>query len=61
MSASRDSILSIEPTSIPEPEPAKIRKSIPCSSCGENVMESRINQLGGKPTCIQCFEKHIGT
>ena len=28
LSASRDSILSIEPTSIPEPEPAKIRKSI---------------------------------
>ena len=57
MSASRGSILSIEPTSVPEPEPAKIRKSIPCSFCGENVMESRINQLGGKPTCIPCFEK----
>jgi len=57
MSASSDSIVSIEPTSIPEPEPAKIRKSIPCSFCSENVMESRINQLNGKPACIPCFEQ----
>jgi formylmethanofuran dehydrogenase subunit E len=57
LSASGDSLLSIEPISIAEPEPAKIRKSIPCSVCGENVMESRINQLGGKPTCIPCVEK----
>jgi formylmethanofuran dehydrogenase subunit E len=41
-----------------EDEDIKIRKSIPCSFCGENVMESRINQLGGKPTCIPCFENN---
>lgn len=57
LSASQDSLLSIEPTSIAEPEPAKNRKSIPCSLCGEKVMESRLNQLDGKPTCIPCFEK----
>ena len=57
MSASSDSIINIEPTSIPEPEPAKVRNSIPCSFCGENVMESRINQSGGKPACIPCIEK----
>jgi formylmethanofuran dehydrogenase subunit E len=57
LSASRDSLLSIEPISILEPEPAKIRDSIPCSVCGENVMESRIRQLDGKPFCLPCFEK----
>lgn len=57
ITASIDSILSITPTSIPEPEPAKIRKSIPCAVCSENVMESRIKQLDGKPACIPCFEK----
>jgi len=57
MSASSDSIVSIEPTSIPEPEPAKIRKSIPCAFCGEKVMESRITQLDGKPACIPCCEQ----
>ena len=58
LSASTDSLLSVEPISVPEPEPAEIRDSIPCSLCGENVMESRINQLGGKPTCIPCVEKN---
>jgi len=57
LSASNDSILSVTQTSIPEPEPAKIRESIPCAFCGENVMESRIQQLRKKPACIPCYEK----
>jgi len=57
MSASNDSILSVTQTSIPEPEPARILKSIPCAFCGESVMESRIQQLHEKPTCIPCYEK----
>lgn len=57
MSASNDRILSVSQTSIPEPEPAKIRESIPCAFCGESVMESRIQQLHEKPICIPCYEK----
>ena len=57
MSASIDSILSITPASISEPEPARIHKSIPCAFCSENVMESRIHQLDGKPACLPCLEK----
>jgi formylmethanofuran dehydrogenase subunit E len=57
MSASNDSILSVTQTSIPEPEPARIRKSIPCAFCGESVMESRIQQMHKKLACIPCFEK----
>lgn len=57
MSASNDRILSVTQTSIPEPEPAKIRESIPCAFCGESVMESRIQQLHEKPICIPCYEK----
>jgi len=56
LSASSDSILSVTQTSIPEPEPARIFKSIPCSFCGESVMESRIQQLHEKPACIPCYE-----
>ena len=56
MSASNDSILSVTQTSIPEPEPARIRKSIPCAFCGESVMESRIQQLHEKSACIPCYE-----
>ena len=57
LSASSDSILSVTPVSIPEPEPARILKSIPCALCGESVMESRIRQLDNKPVCIPCFDK----
>lgn len=61
LSASADSILSIVPVSISEPEPARIHKSIPCAFCGENVMESRIHQLGGKPGCLPCTKKQQPT
>jgi formylmethanofuran dehydrogenase subunit E len=57
LSAPQDSILSITQTSIPEPEPAKIRESIPCAFCGESVMESRIRQWQDTPACIPCYEK----
>ncbi len=57
LSASNDSIISVTPISIPEPEPARIRKSIPCEFCGESVMESRIHQLDDKPACIPCYDK----
>lgn len=57
LSASSASIISVTPIKISEPEPARIRESIPCALCGENVMESRIRQLAGKPTCIPCYEK----
>jgi formylmethanofuran dehydrogenase subunit E len=57
LSASDDSILSVTQTSVPEPEPAKIRESVACAFCGEMVMESRIQQAGEKPACIPCCEK----
>jgi formylmethanofuran dehydrogenase subunit E len=52
-----DKMLSVTDAVIAEPEPAKIRKSIACAFCGEEVMESRIRQLHGKPACIPCYEK----
>jgi len=58
LSAPQRSILSVTPVSVPEPEPARIRESVPCAFCGETVMESRIKDLDGKAICIPCFEKH---
>jgi formylmethanofuran dehydrogenase subunit E len=52
-----DTMLSVTLTSIAEPEPAKIRNSIPCAFCGESVMESRVRRLQEKPACIPCYEK----
>ena len=57
LSAANDSVLSLSRVTIPEPEPAQIRESIPCSFCGERVMESRLRQLEAKPVCIPCYER----
>jgi formylmethanofuran dehydrogenase subunit E len=57
LSAEYDSILSVTPVSISEPEPARIMESTPCGFCGESVMESRIQRQLDKPACIPCYEK----
>ena len=57
LNASADHILSVAITSVPEPEPAKIRNSIRCEVCGEAVMESRVRNLNKKTACIPCYEK----
>lgn len=58
LSAPADSIISVAPASVQEPEPARLYKSMPCAFCGEEVMESRIRQSHEKPACIPCYEKH---
>jgi formylmethanofuran dehydrogenase subunit E len=56
LSAPAESVLSVTPVSVDEPEHAVIRDSVPCSKCGEAVMESRIKYLNKKPVCIPCFK-----
>jgi formylmethanofuran dehydrogenase subunit E len=58
LSAPQKTILSVTSVSVPEPEPAKIRDSVPCAICGETVMESRLRNLDVKSVCIPCFEKN---
>lgn len=38
------------------PEPARIHESVPCGTCGEPVMITRIRQVGEKQLCIPCAE-----
>lgn len=56
LSAPQESILSVKRVRVEEPEPAKIRKSLPCAVCGESVMETRLRVLDGKGVCIPCLE-----
>jgi formylmethanofuran dehydrogenase subunit E len=56
LSAPPDSMLSITPVTIAEPEPARIMNSIPCALCGEAVMESRVMEIDGKAVCRPCHE-----
>jgi formylmethanofuran dehydrogenase subunit E len=60
LAAPAESILSLAPVSIQEPEPARIMKSIPCAFCGESVMESRILEIDGKPACVPCHSRKAG-
>ncbi len=39
------------------PHPARIRPSIVCDDCGEQVMETRIRRVGGRSLCIPCAER----
>lgn len=57
LAAPEESILSVTQVSVPEPEPARIRKSVPCSICGEAVMESRTREVEGESLCIPCHAK----
>lgn len=36
------------------PPPARIHQSLPCEKCGEPVMETRTEKVGGKVFCIPC-------
>lgn len=57
LSAPVDNIISASSVSVSEPEPARIRKSVPCSVCGESVMETRVQDIEGSPVCIPCATK----
>lgn len=57
LDAPANSILSVTPISLPEPEPAKIRNSASCALCGELVLESHLCEFDGKYVCIPCSEK----
>ena len=52
LSAEDAELLTITKVEIPEPEPARIMQSRPCSACGERVMMSRLLSIAGKSLCI---------
>jgi formylmethanofuran dehydrogenase subunit E len=60
LAAPADSIVSVSPVSIQEPEPARIMKSIPCAFCGESVMVSRVREFEGQTCCIPCHKQKAG-
>jgi formylmethanofuran dehydrogenase subunit E len=55
LSAPQDRIISVTPAFVSDPEPAKIRDSVLCTTCGESVMETRTRKSDGKTVCIPCF------
>jgi formylmethanofuran dehydrogenase subunit E len=60
LTAPTDDLLSVTRVQVDEPEPARIRQSVPCSVCGEMVMESRLREVDGRPGCSPCAERAAG-
>ncbi len=56
LSAPEGEVVTVREVSIPAPEHARIRASVPCEFCGEKVMESRARIHEGKVACIPCAE-----
>jgi len=50
-------LFDIRDVTIELPSHARIHKSVPCSRCGELVMETRIKEKDGKGYCIPCFNE----
>ncbi len=57
LSCKADEFLRWTPLEEEPPRPAKIRPSVICDRCGEQVMETRIRKKGGKNLCMPCSEK----
>ena len=41
------------------PPRARIHSSIPCASCGEATMETRVRLFGGRMLCPPCFQSEL--
>jgi formylmethanofuran dehydrogenase subunit E len=60
LSANTDELLRWAPVQEEPPQPARIRPSITCDQCGEQVMETRTRRKRGRNLCIPCFESREG-
>jgi formylmethanofuran dehydrogenase subunit E len=50
LAAPREELITIGPAVVTLPEMARVRRSVPCSVCGEPVMEDRLQQ----GVCLPC-------
>jgi formylmethanofuran dehydrogenase subunit E len=60
LEAPLEDILEIREVDREVPRRARIHESVPCSSCGEHVMETRARLFRGRVLCIPCFERQDG-
>jgi len=52
-----EKLFDVKRITVAMPEPAKIYKSLTCTSCGEKVMEPRTRKIASRVVCIPCSEK----
>ncbi|MBW2466143.1 MAG: TraR/DksA C4-type zinc finger protein [Deltaproteobacteria bacterium] len=54
LAADDSELFEVKRVEIEIPEPARIYKSLTCSSCGEKVIEPRARNVNGQLLCIPC-------
>ena len=54
LQAPDEEVVRVEQVSMPAPEYARIRKSVTCAFCGEQVMETRARVRDNQVACIPC-------
>ena len=54
LAAPDEDVVKVEPATLPPPDYARIRRSVPCAFCGERVMETRARVREGQVACIPC-------
>lgn len=60
LAAPLESIITVSAAAQLPPEPATIRQSLLCTSCGEPVMDSRTRVIEGRTVCLPCAENAGG-
>lgn len=57
LTAPADEVVSCKDVEVNEPPRARLHGSVPCDSCGERVMETRIRAVDGRRLCIPCAQE----
>jgi formylmethanofuran dehydrogenase subunit E len=51
-----DQLYTVREVEVEMPHRARIHTSVPCESCGEPTMETRVRRFNGRELCQPCFE-----
>lgn len=54
-----EELFTVEPVDDEPPRRARIKDSVPCARCGEEVMETRIRRVDGRELCQPCFDLEV--
>ncbi|MDF1556661.1 MAG: FmdE family protein [ANME-2 cluster archaeon] len=57
LSMDEKELFDVQDVTVDLPQQARIHTSVPCSRCGEPVMETRVMEKDGKGYCIPCYHE----
>jgi formylmethanofuran dehydrogenase subunit E len=56
LEADPDEMFDTQELAVGPPRKARLHASLPCASCGETAMETRIRRFDGQDLCQPCFD-----